>query len=67
MTTEVGEMDLLLQGTNGELIVVELKKSGTDRTIGQILRYMGWVTHMAKASFTPVGNSADLQGLTPVL
>ena len=44
-TEEVGEMDLLLVAPNNDLIVVELKKSSTDKTIGQVCRYMGWVKH----------------------
>jgi hypothetical protein len=55
-TDEVGEMDLLLRVRGGDLVVVELKKSGTDRTIGQILRYMGWVRHrLAKPGQTVRG------------
>jgi len=37
--------DLLLLSADDDLLVVELKKSGTDKTIGQICRYMGWVKH----------------------
>lgn len=44
-TDEVGEIDFLLISPDNNLIVVELKKSGTDKTIGQICRYMGWVKH----------------------
>ena len=25
--------------------MIELKKAGTDKTVGQICRYMGWVRH----------------------
>lgn len=42
-TDEVGEIDLLLKTENGNLLVVELKREGTDETIGQICRYVGWV------------------------
>jgi len=36
---------LLCQDALGNYVVVELKKTkGTDQVIGQILRYMGWVT-----------------------
>lgn len=44
-TDEVGEIDILLKTPKGDIVVVELKKSGTDKTIGQICRYMGWVKH----------------------
>ncbi len=37
-------IDLLAVGQDGSLVVIELKVSrGHDRTIGQILTYMGWV------------------------
>ena len=37
-------IDILAQDTDGQLVVIELKVSrGHDRTIGQILNYIGWV------------------------
>jgi len=42
-TQEVGEMDFLAIDKDGDLIVIELKRNSTDVTLGQILRYMGWV------------------------
>ncbi len=43
--TPAGRLDLLCQDALGNYVVVELKKTkGTDQVIGQILRYMGWVT-----------------------
>jgi len=44
-THEIGEMDLLAKSKSGnKWLVIELKKGpGSDKTIGQILRYMGWV------------------------
>jgi len=44
-TDEVGEIDLLLKSANDDIYVIELKKAGTDKTVGQICRYMGWVRH----------------------
>lgn len=44
-TDEVGEIDILLKSSNNDIYVVELKKAGTDKTVGQICRYMGWVQH----------------------
>jgi hypothetical protein len=39
-----GRIDLLAVALDGSLVIIELKVSkGYDRTIGQILRYMGWV------------------------
>jgi len=42
-TQEVGIMDFLAIDQNKDLVVIELKRESTDRTLGQILRYMGWV------------------------
>jgi len=45
-TSEIGEIDLLLKyKTEPKWLVVELKREqSSDETVGQILRYMGWVT-----------------------
>ena len=54
-TQEVGEIDLLLRNTKGDIIVIELKRKGTDETIGQICRYVGWVEeHLVKDSNSAV-------------
>jgi hypothetical protein len=47
--TEVGNIDILAQDGEGNLVVFELKLSkGPDRAVGQALRYMGWVSkHLA--------------------
>ena len=47
--TDVGPIDVLATDEDNNLVVFELKVSkGADRTIGQILRYMGWVKkHLA--------------------
>jgi len=43
-TTGVGSIDILAQDDDGNFYVFELKRSkGMDRTLGQILRYMGWL------------------------
>lgn len=44
-TDEIGELDMLAKNKSGnKWLVIELKKGpGSDKTIGQILRYMGWV------------------------
>jgi hypothetical protein len=44
-TQEIGELDLLARHVSEpRLLVVELKKDQTsDETVGQILRYMGWI------------------------
>lgn len=44
-THEIGEIDLLAKNkSENKWLVIELKKGpGSDKTIGQILRYMGWV------------------------
>jgi len=42
--TDVGVIDLLCKRANGELLVIELKKSRvSDVVVGQISRYLGWV------------------------
>ncbi|NQT80443.1 MAG: AlwI family type II restriction endonuclease [Candidatus Aminicenantes bacterium] len=42
--TEIGNIDLLTQDKNGRYFVIELKRDqADDDTIGQVLRYMGWV------------------------
>jgi hypothetical protein len=48
---DVGRMDLLAQHrTEHRWLVIELKrKQSSDQTVGQVLRYMGWVMeHLAK-------------------
>ncbi|MDR9785968.1 MAG: endonuclease NucS [Peptococcaceae bacterium MAG4] len=48
--TDAGRIDILARHRSyPEWLVIELKKSqSTDRVIGQILRYMGWVKrHLA--------------------
>jgi len=43
-STPAGRLDLLCRDTNGNYVVVELKRNlGTDQVVGQILRYMGWL------------------------
>ena len=45
LVTKAGRLDLLGRDTNGNYVVVELKSTlGTDRVVGQILRYMGCLT-----------------------
>jgi RecB family endonuclease NucS len=42
--TPAGRIDLLCKDVAGKSVVIELKKSqGTDRVVGQILRYMGYL------------------------
>lgn len=44
-TKEVGKIDLLcIDKHNGDFVVIEIKKyKESDKVVGQILRYMGWV------------------------
>ncbi len=54
----VGKIDLLAcKPTKGKWLVVELKKGQTsDQSVGQILRYMGWVQeNLAKEDETVEG------------
>lgn len=44
LDTPAGRIDLLCKDVNGSHVVLELKRTqGSDRVIGQILRYMGWL------------------------
>ncbi len=42
-TQTVGIIDILAVDEKGNFIVIEIKRQATDKTIGQILRYMGWI------------------------
>jgi len=44
-TKIVGQIDLLYQNDNGDLLVIELKRTEdtSDKAVGQIARYIGWV------------------------
>lgn len=46
-TNEVGTIDLLYINDQGNFLVVELKRTDdtSDKVVGQIARYMGWVRH----------------------
>lgn len=42
--TDVGTIDLLCVDNDKNFVVIEIKKEkGSDKTIGQITRYMGWI------------------------
>ena len=43
LTGSAGEIDMLLTTNEGNYLVVELKRSSSDVTVGQICRYVGWV------------------------
>ncbi len=44
-THEVGRIDLLFKDKNNNFVVIELKRKKTgDAVVGQILRYIGWVS-----------------------
>lgn len=51
VTEDVGIMDFLCLDKNDNLVVIELKRKGTDETLAQICRYMGWAKeNLAKAN-----------------
>lgn len=55
-TGAVGRIDLLAQARKGlGWLVIELKRGQTsDKTVGQVQRYMGWVMHNLADEETPV-------------
>ncbi len=45
LSTPAGRLDLLCRDTKGNYVVVEFKRmQGTDQVVGQVLRYMGWLS-----------------------
>lgn len=59
--TEVGTIDLLCVDSSNNLVVIELKKGReSDKVVGQISRYIGWV----KAKLAK--NSTDVRGIVVV-
>jgi hypothetical protein len=42
-TEEIGVLDFLALDDSNDLVVIELKRRASDQTLGQLLRYMGWV------------------------
>ena len=40
---EAGTIDFLFLDQKNNFVVIELKRKSTDKTLGQILRYIGWV------------------------
>ncbi len=64
--TAVGPIDLLARDSNDSYVVIELKRGrSSDRVIGQIARYLGWVTERmvqgneARARAIVVGREYD--------
>lgn len=57
-TTDVGYIDILSVDSQGDFVVIELKKGReSDKVVGQILRYIGWVKqNLAK-------NGQDVRGI----
>jgi predicted RNA-binding protein with PUA-like domain len=57
-TKTVGQIDLLYQNDTGELLVIELKRTEdtTDKAVGQIARYLGWVQEN-------IGKTKNVKGL----
>ncbi len=65
-TAEVGIMDFLCVDEKGNFIVIELKIGTSDKSLGQICRYMGWVKENLcdgnkKVRGIIVGENDDLQ------
>ncbi len=54
--TDVGPIDILAQDAIGNFVIFELKlNKGSDKAVGQVLRYMGWVQKHLAAGKTVTG------------
>lgn len=42
-TQTIGILDFLAVDEHGNFVVIEIKRKASDKTVGQILRYIGWV------------------------
>ncbi len=55
-TEDAGIMDFLCLDENNNIVVIELKRKGTDKTLAQLCRYMGWAKeNLAKESQKVLG------------
>jgi RecB family endonuclease NucS len=55
--TDIGTIDLLCVDNNKKFVIIEIKKDrGSDKTVGQITRYMGWVKEN-------LANNKDVRGI----
>jgi len=55
--TDIGIIDLLCVDKDNKFVIIEIKKEkGSDKTIGQITRYMGWVKQK-------LSNNQQVQGI----
>jgi hypothetical protein len=56
--TDIGKIDILVTDkATGSYVIIELKRNQTsDETVGQVLRYMGWVKEK-------LANGADVKGI----
>lgn len=53
--TEVGVLDILAKDIDGKYVVIELKRNrGSDKVIGQIMRYMGAIKEKYNLSTTSI-------------
>jgi len=58
--TDIGTIDLLCIDKDKKFVVIEIKKEkGSDKTIGQITRYMGWVKQK-------LANNQEVRGIVIV-
>lgn len=55
-STDVGRIDILCKDRKDNFVIIEIKKSSnSDRVLGQIQRYMGWVgIHLANIEYNKV-------------
>ena len=55
-TEDVGILDFLCLDKNDNFVVIELKRKGTDQTLAQLCRYMGWIKeNLAKENQKVIG------------
>ncbi len=58
--TDVGRIDILARGADGELVVIEVKAGeAKDAAIGQLARYVGWYRSQGEARVRGILVAAD--------
>lgn len=63
-TADGGIIDLLGMDGVGNVIIVEIKKSGTRKTISQILEYAVWVKNLQYDNLNEIAKNSHLKGFS---